>query len=141
MKRATTIFVLCVIIFGCYDKFYGPKIRNGYSQAIEVSILYDDGTRQSSLWPSCRTAYLGQENRAIREIIVKVNGQVVHKFDRERIQGFLEAEKRDETGRTVWTLSSSGIHFSSERECPIMVSAPEAGSGSYRTVSASVRRG
>ena len=124
MIRAPTILLLCAILLGCYDEFHGPKIRNGYSQDIKVSVLYEDGTEKSALWPPCRATYLGQKNLAIKEISFEMNGQIVHKFDREKIKGLLEAEKHDDTGQAVWTLVSSGIQFSSEKECPIRTGVP-----------------
>lgn len=104
------------LLSGC-DRFYGPVIRNGYSQNIEIVVSYDDGTKREASWPPCRTSYLGQERKTIKGIFVVVNGEISHEFTEAEIRDFVERGHK-ESGYAAWVIDSSGVHLSTEKNCP-----------------------
>ena len=134
MKKYILLFVILVIA-GC-DSFPGPVLRNEFPTEIEVSVLYEDGTRFSEIWPSCRTVsigateagVLGAKNKgmSIEQITIKAGSIVIHNYDKVEIKKLLK-KADDEAGYPIWIIEPSGIRFSNQSEWSIASDEKKSG--------------
>lgn len=125
MMRGVIYLMVCIAIVGC-DSFPGPVLRNEFPTEITVSILYGDGTRASGVWPPCREVFIGanevgrfgmrKKEVSIDEITIELD-EVVRRYDKEAIEVLLK--KANDQVYPTWVLDSSGIRFSTDRECVV----------------------
>ena len=110
-----------VSLVGC-DYFPGPSVRNELSTMAQLTVSYSDGETWTHEWSPCESVHLGaveigrwgirpRQGVSIEEIVVGVNGEVVHRFDRTTIDKFVEEQNRQQ-GDSEWIIDRSGIQFS-----------------------------
>ena len=127
MKKYILLSVILAVA-GC-DSFPGPVLRNEFTTEIEVSVLYQDGTQFSEVWPSCRAVSigateagtLGAKNKgvSIEQITIKVGSNIVQSYDKAGIKElFKKADEKAEY--SIWVIEPSGIRFSNQSECSIV---------------------
>ena len=112
MKPIVFLILLCALS-GCYDTFYGPKLRNGFDSEIEVKVIFTNGEIFENVWPPCLTAFVGKGSHpdsVIKEIIIKRQQAVIYQLGSEQILEFSEKERKNK-GYSVWNIDSEGIHF------------------------------
>ncbi len=125
VKKITSILLSCSVLFGC-DSFPGPTLRNEFPAEIKISVMYNDGTIYSENWPSCKTVSVGaskvgrfgveSKEADISRITIEYEKKIEIDLDKEAIEKLLEKAGK-EKGYPIWVLNSSGIHFSTDREC------------------------
>ncbi|MDZ7925592.1 MAG: hypothetical protein U5M23_16425 [Marinagarivorans sp.] len=117
MVKALFVALVVILLSGCYDRFYGPSIQNGFDQEILIEIEYENANKQESYWPPCHTAFIGKKDAEVKRVIVRKNGVVLHDLDRAALADYLKKEKQHK-GYSVWRIDSEGISFSvDQKEC------------------------
>lgn len=126
--RYLLFICISILLIGC-DHFPGPNVRNEFPTQVKITISYSDGMTFSHEWPSCRVLKLGametgkwgvkpKEGISIDKIIVEAEGKVVHRLNKVAINTLIEKTK-EQRGYPIWVIDSSGIRFSTDRECSL----------------------
>lgn len=118
VRRGTLIVLVVLLVAGCYDRFYGPSIRNTADKDITISVKYADGRISRNVWPPCLEAFIGkgdQTGDVIQEIVIEMDGRVIHRLNAEQVRNLLEKEK-SANGSSVWSIDQEGIHFEKSAE-------------------------
>nr|VFJ66179.1 MAG: hypothetical protein BECKDK2373C_GA0170839_11435 [Candidatus Kentron sp. DK] len=114
MVKDYVISVLFILVLsGCYDRFYGPTLRNGFNANIAVTISYANGAVSNANWPPCFEAFIGKTDRpedVIQEIQISKEGTVIYRLEMEEVQHLLERERAYD-GYSIWSIGSNGIQF------------------------------
>ena len=108
-----------ILMSGCYDKFYGPKLRNEYLSDIEIEVFYNDGRITKSVLPSCRSVFLGVEDSFVERVLVRHNNVVDHDLVRQDILEIMKEEGMVD-GRLVIVVSKGSMSLSKDQECSIL---------------------
>ena len=113
VNRYVASICVTLTLSGCYDRFHGPSLRNGFDTAIEVTVRYADGAISSREWPQCFEAYTGKTEDpgdVIQEIEIRKEGEVIHRIGAQEVQRLLEKEEAHD-GYSAWSIGRDGIHF------------------------------
>lgn len=112
------LFLSCFVFLfaGCYDKFYGPSLQNGFDQEITIDIYFENGKINSSIWPSCRTGFIGNYKNDIYRVVIIKNDVILHDLNKSDLANYLNQEN-NHRGYSVWKINSSGISFETENSC------------------------
>lgn len=112
-KRYVVPFLLVLALSGCYDRFQGPSFRNEFGTSIAVAIKYADGTVSRHDWPPCHEAFVGKSDKpgdAIQDVEVIKEGELLYRFDAERVRQLLEKEEAHK-GYSAWSIGPDGVRF------------------------------
>lgn len=107
VKAIVLGFLSLTIMSGC-DPFYGPKIMNSFGFDVEVTVAYSNRQSTTTIWPPCRTAFIGKQDLEIEKISVAQNGKVIRQFTAEEVRDLLRKEK-DVPGYSVWSVSADDL--------------------------------
>lgn len=126
--RAIKALTLTLLMIGC-DEFPGPTLRNELNEQIMVKITYSDGSEHSGTWPPCMTVSVGRseigkfgiKDKAVgieRVVFILSNQKNIdmNKHDIEEI-----IKKQPVSGYFFWVIDKSGVHISTEKECPLHI--------------------
>ncbi|WP_277372349.1 hypothetical protein [Pseudomonas sp. AA-38] len=128
MVRVLLLLFFLAILSGC-DRYSGPLLQNGFPFDVEVTVMYEDGSEYSEVWPPCRRVFidasevglLGMERKdtSVDEILVKHKGDVALHFDKEQMES-LVAQAKKKNGILIWQFDAAGISFikASDDKCP-----------------------
>jgi hypothetical protein len=97
MVKPIILLVFLWILNGCYDRFYGPSLRNDFDSEIEVKVIFSNGDVSENVWPPCFSAFVGKGDdpeSSIKEIIIKREGVVIYQLDFEQIRDLAEQERK-----------------------------------------------
>jgi hypothetical protein len=98
--------VLLALLLSACDHFYGPKITNGLGTDVVVTIDYTNGETSTTLWPSCRTSFIGKEGFQVERVSFQRNGMLIREFGREEILQMIQREQQV-GGYTEWFVGPS----------------------------------
>ena len=119
VKKLILILVLMAVLSGCYDKFYGPKLRNEFPNGIELEVFFSDGVVRESYLPSCDQLFLGEKDRHVEKVLIKIDGNIVFDIDKDKIAEYAKVEGISD-GRTVVVVDAKSIRLSTKQECELV---------------------
>ncbi|MDE2983138.1 MAG: hypothetical protein OXU69_00410 [Gemmatimonadota bacterium] len=128
MHHAVVACMSVFLLVGC-DRFPGPVVRNEFPTVAHITVSYSDGETWTLELPSCHSVHLGavevgrwglrpQEGVFIDEVVVEVEGDVVHRIEKTVIDRFIE-KASEQQDYPVWAIDRSGIRFAAETECAL----------------------
>lgn len=120
------LVIVCSIFWltGCYDKFYGPKLKNNLQDSIDISIEFVNGDIARIYdWEHCKSSFVGRGSReidTIKEIIIYQNSIIIKRLNAEKVNYMIKME--NEYNRySVWSIDAYGnVNFttgSSAKNC------------------------
>ena len=112
VKTRIVLILIMLALTGC-DHSYGPKLMNVYHSAINVKIIYTDGSVSDGPWPPCLASFIGKSDKpsdTIREIVISSNGTVLYHLNAEQVQALLEKGKAQK-GYSAWSFGPNGIEL------------------------------
>lgn len=100
--RSLAFLMLIMTISGC-DRFYGPKIQNAFGRDVTVTVVYSNGETSTSIWPVCRTAFIGKEALQVEKVFISADGRPLREFAPEEIR-LLVKQQEGAKGYSVWRI-------------------------------------
>lgn len=124
MVRIIVAFLIILFLAGCYDRFYGPKIRNGFDHDITIEVEYGSGEKQRSIWHPCKTAFIGKENGVVSRVLITNEGNVLYDLKQNDLSDLL-AKEEEKKGYFVWRIGADGINPDTQQHCEIGMPGPD----------------
>jgi hypothetical protein len=107
VTRAFGMVALALLASSC-DPGYEPVITNAFGTDVTVSVTYSDGQIVRTVWPACRSSFVGKENAGIVSVSIERDGMVLRRLSADDIHEII-AKERTVRGYSEWSVGPNGV--------------------------------
>lgn len=123
-RVSLALLAIALAVAGCYDRFYGPRLTNGFGFDVVVTVDYDVGRSTTTRWPACRTVFFGSKQQVVTRLVMEKDGKTLQALSAAEVRELARALE-DSRGRANWIVDTSGVHRTSG-ETEISCKPPES---------------